>query len=351
MKSIDDALELRGPDLRRLRARRAGRGRGARRSGPLTFVVVGAGPTGVEMAGQIAELAQPHPEERLPPDRPDQGPDHPRRRRRHRCCRRSVSGSAARPAPADRDGRRRAARHEGHRRRRHRHHGQAGRRRLPRIEALDQGLGRGCAGEPARPPDRRAVGRRDRPRGTGQGAPRPHRARPPRGVRRRRHDVARRAAGRGPGRHPGRAVRGRADQAPARRQGAERRRSSTSTRARWRRSRGSARWPSIGRLRFSGFFAWVLWLAIHLVYIIGFKHRVTTLLHWAVSFLGRGRSERVATEQQVFARRAMDALPHGEVPSIPSDPPTARSAAWPSSRTAAAPAPENRRRRCVAAAP
>ena len=65
---------------------------------------------------------------------------------------------------------------------------------------------------------------------------------------------------------------------------------------------------SIGRLRFSGFFAWVLWLAIHLVYIIGFKHRVTTLLHWAVSFLGRGRSERVATEQQVFGREAMDVL-------------------------------------------
>ena len=62
---------------------------------------------------------------------------------------------------------------------------------------------------------------------------------------------------------------------------------------------------SIGRLRFSGFFAWVLWLAIHLVYIIGFKHRVTTLLHWAVSFLGRGRSERVATEQQVFGRHAI----------------------------------------------
>ena len=62
---------------------------------------------------------------------------------------------------------------------------------------------------------------------------------------------------------------------------------------------------SIGRLRFAGFFAWVLWLAIHLVYIIGFKHRVTTLLHWAVSFLGRGRSERVATEQQVFGRRAI----------------------------------------------
>ena len=69
---------------------------------------------------------------------------------------------------------------------------------------------------------------------------------------------------------------------------------------------------SIGRLRFSGFIAWVLWLAIHLVYIIGFKHRVTTLLHWAVTFLGRGRSERVATEQQVFGRLAIEARPHDE---------------------------------------
>ncbi|GGL30570.1 NAD(P)/FAD-dependent oxidoreductase [Phycicoccus endophyticus] len=62
---------------------------------------------------------------------------------------------------------------------------------------------------------------------------------------------------------------------------------------------------SIGRLRFHGFLAWLLWLGVHLVYIIGFKHRVTTLLHWAVSFVGRGRAERVATHQQVFARQAM----------------------------------------------
>ena len=77
---------------------------------------------------------------------------------------------------------------------------------------------------------------------------------------------------------------------------------------------------SIGRFRFSGFVAWLLWLAIHLVYIIGFKHRVTTLLHWTVSFLGRGRAERVATEQQVFGRRAMDALPDAQQPSIPGNP-------------------------------
>ncbi|MGL4743741.1 MAG: NAD(P)/FAD-dependent oxidoreductase [Dermatophilaceae bacterium] len=68
---------------------------------------------------------------------------------------------------------------------------------------------------------------------------------------------------------------------------------------------------AIGRLRFSGFLAWLLWLAVHLVYIIGFKHRVTTLLHWVVSFVGRGRSERVSTDQQVFARRAMSELQSG----------------------------------------
>ncbi len=63
---------------------------------------------------------------------------------------------------------------------------------------------------------------------------------------------------------------------------------------------------SIKGLHFSGFLAWVLWLAIHIVYIVGFKSRVTTVLHWTVSFLGSGRSERVATEQQVLARLALE---------------------------------------------
>ena len=74
---------------------------------------------------------------------------------------------------------------------------------------------------------------------------------------------------------------------------------------------------SIGRFQFGGFVAWLLWLAIHLVYIIGFKHRVTTLLHWAVSFVGRGRAERTTTEQQVFARNAIDDLGEGYAPTLP----------------------------------
>ena len=65
---------------------------------------------------------------------------------------------------------------------------------------------------------------------------------------------------------------------------------------------------SVGKLRFSGFIGWMMWLVLHLVYIIGFKNRVTTLLHWFVSFIGRGRSERTVTEQQVVARHAINAV-------------------------------------------
>lgn len=55
MKTIDDALELRGRIFGSFElAERASDPADVRRF--LTFVVVGAGPTGVEMAGQIAEL-------------------------------------------------------------------------------------------------------------------------------------------------------------------------------------------------------------------------------------------------------------------------------------------------------
>ncbi len=67
----------------------------------------------------------------------------------------------------------------------------------------------------------------------------------------------------------------------------------------------------IGRLRLTGVIAWLMWLALHLIYITGFKSRVTALLHWAVSFVGRGRSERTTTEQQIFARSALARLQHG----------------------------------------
>lgn len=76
---------------------------------------------------------------------------------------------------------------------------------------------------------------------------------------------------------------------------------------------------TIGRLRVTGFIAWLMWLALHLFYITGFKSRVTAVLHWLVSFIGRGRSERTSTEQQIFARVALQRLQHGAADLV-SDP-------------------------------
>lgn len=63
-----------------------------------------------------------------------------------------------------------------------------------------------------------------------------------------------------------------------------------------------------GRLELTGYPAWIGWLAVHLFYIIGFKSQLATLMHWAVSFVGRDRSERTVTEQQVYARLALEYL-------------------------------------------
>jgi NADH dehydrogenase len=65
------------------------------------------------------------------------------------------------------------------------------------------------------------------------------------------------------------------------------------------------------KIRISGIIAWLSWLAVHLMYLTGFKNRVTALLRWFVSFVGRDRSERTMTEQQVFARRALARLEGG----------------------------------------
>jgi NADH:ubiquinone reductase (H+-translocating) len=76
----------------------------------------------------------------------------------------------------------------------------------------------------------------------------------------------------------------------------------------------------IGGLRLTGVVAWLLWLVVHIVYLTGFKNRITALGHWAVSFLGRGRSERTATEQQLFGRQALERLDGGTAGLVSAPP-------------------------------
>jgi NADH dehydrogenase len=48
-------------------------------------------------------------------------------------------------------------------------------------------------------------------------------------------------------------------------------------------------------LKLSGWFAWAAWLTVHLWYLIGFQNRVIVFMRWAFSFLTHGRGARLIT--------------------------------------------------------
>jgi NADH dehydrogenase len=52
--------------------------------------------------------------------------------------------------------------------------------------------------------------------------------------------------------------------------------------------------------RQSGFRAWLLWLGIHIAYLIGFSNRLIVLIRWAWSFLTHGRATRLITGQPLL---------------------------------------------------
>jgi NADH dehydrogenase len=64
----------------------------------------------------------------------------------------------------------------------------------------------------------------------------------------------------------------------------------------------------VGRLEFSGFFAWLCWLVLHLVYLVGFKTKIATLLSWGVTFVSTKRGQLTITEQQAYARTRIGEL-------------------------------------------
>jgi NADH:ubiquinone reductase (H+-translocating) len=52
---------------------------------------------------------------------------------------------------------------------------------------------------------------------------------------------------------------------------------------------------SVKGIEFSGFPAWAAWLTIHIFYLIGFENRAVVLLRWAYAYLTRGRGNRLIT--------------------------------------------------------
>ena len=62
------------------------------------------------------------------------------------------------------------------------------------------------------------------------------------------------------------------------------------------------------KLEFGGFIAWLAWLGLHLIYLVGFKTKIATLLSWTVTFMSRQRGQLTITEQQAYARTRIGEL-------------------------------------------
>jgi NADH dehydrogenase len=57
----------------------------------------------------------------------------------------------------------------------------------------------------------------------------------------------------------------------------------------------SAAVAELGRFRFTGYFAWLIWLFIHLMQLVTFQNRVLVLTQWAWNYITRDRSARLIT--------------------------------------------------------
>lgn len=53
----------------------------------------------------------------------------------------------------------------------------------------------------------------------------------------------------------------------------------------------------IGKLKIAGFFAWLIWLFVHIMYLIGFRNRVLVLVQWASAYFTYQRGVRLIVEE------------------------------------------------------
>ena len=54
----------------------------------------------------------------------------------------------------------------------------------------------------------------------------------------------------------------------------------------------------VGRFEFGGFVAWILWVTIHVWYLIGFRNRLVVMLEWAWAYFSFARNARVILDRE-----------------------------------------------------
>jgi NADH dehydrogenase len=57
-----------------------------------------------------------------------------------------------------------------------------------------------------------------------------------------------------------------------------------------------------GKLHLSGLVAWLAWLVVHIWYLIGFRNRIIVLINWAVSYVTYKRGARLITGERTWER-------------------------------------------------
>ncbi len=63
-------------------------------------------------------------------------------------------------------------------------------------------------------------------------------------------------------------------------------------------------------LRLSGFIAWVTWLLVHLFYLVGFQNRIVVFIRWSFSFATHGRGARLITDTEADRSDEPPTRPH-----------------------------------------
>ena len=66
----------------------------------------------------------------------------------------------------------------------------------------------------------------------------------------------------------------------------------------------------IGKLKFSGLSAWLAWLFVHLIFLIGFRNRTAVFFQWVYSYLSYKRSARLITTLSTLPPAAGKELTH-----------------------------------------
>lgn len=54
----------------------------------------------------------------------------------------------------------------------------------------------------------------------------------------------------------------------------------------------------IGRYRFTGLFAWLVWLVVHIYFLTGFRNRLFVVISWAWSFFTFRRGARLIVSKR-----------------------------------------------------